>query len=107
MTFDPHPSMVLSKVKKTVKYLTPLAQKGDEMAKLGVDKKSIDGRLWREETNAYFRENKPVQAMKILEGLLDAKSTKESYKFLSNWVKTKTSDKAALAKAAAWAVKGK
>ena len=77
------------------------------LAKLGVDKKSIDGRLWREETNAYFRENKPAQAMKILEGLLDAKSTKESYKFLSNWVKTKTSDKAALAKAAAWAVKGK
>ncbi|ANZ97666.1 MAG: riboflavin biosynthesis protein RibF [Brochothrix thermosphacta] len=37
MTFDPHPSMVLSKVKKTVKYLTPLAQKGDEMAKLDVD----------------------------------------------------------------------
>jgi thiol-disulfide isomerase/thioredoxin len=77
------------------------------LAKLGVDKKSIDGRVWREETNAYFREKKPAQAMKILEGLLDAKSTKESYKFLSNWVKTKTSDKAALAKAAAWAVKGK
>lgn len=37
MTFDPHPSMVLSKVKKTVKYLTPLAEKGDEIAKLGVD----------------------------------------------------------------------
>ena len=77
------------------------------LAKLGVDKKSIDGRVWREESNAYFRENKPAQAMKILEGLLDAKSTKESYKFLSNWVKTKTADKAALAKAAVWAVKGK
>lgn len=77
------------------------------LIRLGVDKKSIDGRLWREETNAYFRENKPAQAMKILEGLLDAKSTKESYKFLSNWVKMKTSDKVALAKAAAWAVKGK
>jgi thiol-disulfide isomerase/thioredoxin len=77
------------------------------LAKLGVDKKSIDGRVWREETNAYFRENKPAQAMKILEGLLDAKSTKESYKFLSNWVKTKTSDKTALAKAAVWEAKGK
>ena len=77
------------------------------LTKLGVDKKSIDGRVWREETNAYFRENKPAQAIKILEGLLDAKSTKESYKFLSNWVKTKTSDKAALAKAAVWAMKGK
>ena len=77
------------------------------LAKVGVDKKSIDGRLWREETNAYFRENKPAQAMKILEGLLDAKSTKESYKFLSGWVKSKTSDKAALAKAEVWAVKGR
>ncbi|MDZ7897484.1 MAG: thioredoxin family protein [Arcicella sp.] len=77
------------------------------LAKLGVDKKSIDGRVWREETNAYFKENKPAQAIKILESLLDAKSTKESYKFLSTWVKTKTSDKAALAKAAVWAAKGK
>ena len=77
------------------------------LGKVDVDKKSIDGRLWREETNAYFRENKPAQAMKILEGLLDAKSTKESYKFLSGWVKSKTSDKVALAKAEVWAVKGK
>ena len=77
------------------------------LVKLGVDKKSIDGRVWREETNAYFRENKPAQAIKILEGLLDAKSTKESYTFLSNWVKNKTSDNAALAKATAWALKGK
>jgi thiol-disulfide isomerase/thioredoxin len=79
----------------------------ENLAKLGVDKKSVDGRVWREESNAYFRENKPAQAIKILESLLDAKSTKESYKFLSNWVKSRTSDKTALAKAAVWAVKGK
>lgn len=79
----------------------------DNLVKLGVDKKSIDGRLWREETNAYFRENRPDQAMRILEGLLDAKSTKESYRFLSSWIKTRTSDKAALAKATFWAMKGK
>jgi thiol-disulfide isomerase/thioredoxin len=77
------------------------------LAKLGVDKKSIDGRLWREESNAYFKENKPAQAIKILESLLDAKSTKESHKFLSTWVKSRTSDKTALAKAAVWAGKGK
>ncbi|WP_099220958.1 bifunctional riboflavin kinase/FAD synthetase [Listeria costaricensis] len=37
MTFDPHPSVVLSKVRKKVKYLTPLEEKQEKMAALGVD----------------------------------------------------------------------
>ena len=77
------------------------------LAKLGVDKKSIDGRIWREESKAYFRENQPAKAMTVLSKLVDAKTDKSSYLFLSNWVKSSTSDKTALATAAKWAAKGK
>ena len=77
------------------------------LAKLGVDKKSIDGRVWREESKAYFRENQPAKAILILSKLIDAKTDKASYLFLSNWVKSSTSDKSALATAAKWASKGK
>jgi thiol-disulfide isomerase/thioredoxin len=73
------------------------------LGKLGVDKKSIDGRLWREESNAYFRENQPTKAITILSNLVDNKTDKSSYKFLSDWVKARTKDKIALAKAAEWA----
>ena len=77
------------------------------LAKLGVDKKSIDGRIWREESKAYFRENQPAKAVAVLSKLIDAKTDKASYMFLSNWVKSSTSDKIALATAAQWAAKGK
>ncbi len=77
------------------------------LAKIGVDKKSIDGRVWREESKAYFRENKPAVAITILRKLIDAKTDKASYVFLSNWVKSSTSDKAALLMASQWAAKGK
>ncbi len=77
------------------------------LAKLGVDKKSIDGRVWREESKAYFRENQPAKGVAVLTKLIDAKTDKASYTFLSNWVKSNTSDKTALATAAGWAAKGK
>jgi thiol-disulfide isomerase/thioredoxin len=77
------------------------------LAKIGVDKKSIDGRVWREESTAYFRENQPDKAMASLSSLIDAKTDKASYKFLSDWVKSRTGDKKALATAAIWASKGK
>ncbi len=77
------------------------------LSKLGVDKKSIDGRVWREESTAYFRENQPDKAMVVLSGLVDAKTDKASYKFLSDWVKARTSNKNALAKAAIWNAKAK
>jgi thiol-disulfide isomerase/thioredoxin len=77
------------------------------LAKIGVDKKSIDGRVWREESTAYFRENQPDKAMASLGSLIDAKTDKASYKFLADWVKSRTSDKNSLAKAAVWAAKGK
>lgn len=77
------------------------------LTKLGIDKKSIDGRVWREESKAYFRENQPAKAMAVLNKLIDAKTDKASYLFLSNWVKSSTSDKSALATAAQWAAKGK
>ena len=68
---------------------------------------SIDGRIWREESKAYFRENQPAKAVAVLSKLIDAKTDKASYMFLSNWVKSSTSDKIALATAAQWAAKGK
>lgn len=37
LTFDPHPSVVLSKMRKKVKYLTPLEEKEEKIAELGVD----------------------------------------------------------------------
>ncbi|WP_088815863.1 MULTISPECIES: bifunctional riboflavin kinase/FAD synthetase [Listeria] len=37
LTFDPHPSVVLSKMRKKVKYLTPLEEKEEKIAALGVD----------------------------------------------------------------------
>lgn len=77
------------------------------LAKLGVDKKSINGRVWREETSAYFREGQPAKAIAVLDSLIDVKTDKQSYKFLSDWVKSRTSDKAALSKAALWATKAK
>jgi hypothetical protein len=77
------------------------------LAKLDVDKKSIDGRLWREESKAYFRENKPDMAIAVIRRMIDAKTDQASYVFLSNWVKTSTSDKKAIAIANEWANKGK
>ncbi|MEY4541874.1 MAG: hypothetical protein RLZZ306_3631 [Bacteroidota bacterium] len=77
------------------------------LTKLGVDKKSIDGRIWREESKALFRENQPAKAIAVLNKLIDAKTDKTSYIFLSNWVKSNTSDKLALATASKWSAKGK
>lgn len=77
------------------------------LAKLGVDKKSIDGRVWREESKAYFREKQPLKAIEVLSKLIDSKTDKSSYLFLSNWVTSSTSDKKSLETAALWAKKGK
>lgn len=77
------------------------------LAKLGVDKKSINGRVWREESTAYFREGQVLKALAVLDSLVDATTDKKSYKFLSNWIKARSSDKAALAKAALWDAKSK
>lgn len=77
------------------------------LAKLGIDKKSIDGRIWREESKAYFRENQADKAIAVMSKLIDNKTDKASYSFLSNWVKSSTSDKKAIATANQWAAKGK
>jgi thiol-disulfide isomerase/thioredoxin len=77
------------------------------LTKLGIDKKSIAGRVFREETTALFREGKPDQAIKVLESLIDSRTDKNAYLFLSNFVRARTADKNALAKAATWAAKAK
>lgn len=77
------------------------------LAKLAINKKSIDGRIWREESKAYFRENQPAKAIAVMSKLIDNKTDKASYLFLSNWVKSSTSDKTAIATANQWAAKGK
>jgi hypothetical protein len=52
-------------------------------------------------------EGKSAEATKILESIIDAKTDKASYAYLSNFVKSRTSDKVALAKASVWAAKGR
>lgn len=93
---------------KGMKYSsTKINKVRENLAKLGVDNKSINGRVWREESTAYFRENKPEKAIAILSTLIDSKTDKASYKFLYDWVKARTSDKTALAKANIWLAKSK
>lgn len=84
-----------------------IAQVKANLAKLGVSAKAIGVRVFREEATALFREGKAMEAIKILESIVDNKTDKASYTFLANFVKSRTSDKAALAKAAVWASKGK
>lgn len=72
------------------------------LAKLGVDKKSIDARVFRQEATAFFKENQPEKGIKVLEALIDKSTPKESYKFLSDFVKARTKDKTALTKAMIW-----
>jgi len=84
-----------------------IAQIKANLAKLGVTQKAIGVRVFREEATALFREGKSAEAIKILESIIDAKTDKASYAYLSNFVKSRTSDKAALAKATVWAAKGR
>ncbi len=84
-----------------------VAKVRENLTKLGVDNKSITGRVWREESNAFFREGKADKAINVLSTLIDAKTDKASYKFLGDWVKARTADKTALAKAAIWLAKSK
>jgi thiol-disulfide isomerase/thioredoxin len=77
------------------------------LTKLGVDKKSIDARVFRQEATAFFKENQPEKGIKVLEALIDKNTPKESYKFLSDFVKARTKDKVSLDKATVWGKLGK
>jgi thiol-disulfide isomerase/thioredoxin len=87
---------------------TKLNQIKTELAKVGVDAKSIAGRVWMHEARAYFRESQATKAMTVIEARIKGMNVaKGEAKFLCNFVKSNTSDKAAIARANKWCVQAK
>ncbi len=74
-------------------------------AQLGLSPSDINKRIFREEAAALFKAGKATEAIKVLEKMIDATTNKNGYAYLSNFVRSRTSDKNALAKAAQWAAK--
>ena len=73
------------------------------LAKLGVDKNSIRGRTWNLEATAYFKAGQADKAISLLDTLLkSSKPSPKEYQFICNYIKSRTSDKTALNKAAEW-----
>jgi thioredoxin-related protein len=78
------------------------------LAKIGVDAKSIQGRVWMTETAMLFRTGQTQKALVVIDSLLSGKNgTKENYAFLCNYVKMRTQDPVALKKAQTWCNLGK
>ena len=74
-----------------------------DLAKVGVDQKSISGRVWMAEASAFFRENNPKVAISVIENRVKGmKVAAGEAKYLCNFVKSKTIDKTALASAKKW-----
>jgi thiol-disulfide isomerase/thioredoxin len=83
----------VAKIAKVKEYLT----------KIGIDKKSIDGRVWMAEASAYFRENNPKAAIAIVENRVKGMVvSKGEAKYLCQFVKSKTIDKYAISIAEKW-----
>lgn len=73
------------------------------LAKVGVDAKSVAGRVWMQEAIALFREKQPQKAIAIVENRVKGmKVSRDEGQYLCRFVKTHTSDKAALARAEKW-----
>jgi thioredoxin-related protein len=82
---------------------TKLSTIKKDLAKVGIDQKSIDGRIWMAEAGAFFRENQPVKAIAVIENRVKGmKVSGGEAKYLCTFVKSKTADKMALAAAAKW-----
>lgn len=71
----------------------------DQMTKAGIDKGSIVRRTWLAESTILFKQKKSMEAIKVIESLINelpsAPGPKE-YQYLCDYVKSKTKDKAAL-----------
>lgn len=82
---------------------TKLAQLKNDLAKVGVDAKSIAGRVWMHEASAFFREKQSAKAIAVIENRVKGmKVSVGEAKYLCGFVKSKTADKSALAAAAKW-----
>ena len=80
-----------------------LAQIKSDLAKVGVDAKSIAGRVWMHEATALFREKQAAKAISVIESRVKGmKVSGGEAKYLCGFVRSKTNDKAALAAAAKW-----
>ena len=74
-----------------------------DLAKVGIDQKSIAGRVWMHEANANFRENKPKVAMAVITNRIKSEKVgKGEAKFLCDFVRSKTKDKTSLEEAEKW-----
>lgn len=82
---------------------TKIAQVKKDLAKVGVDQKSISGRVWMNEASAFFREKNPKAAIAVVENRIKGmKVAAAEAKYLCNFVRSKTNDKTALASAKKW-----
>lgn len=82
---------------------TKIAKVKSLLAKVGVDSKSISGRVWMAESIALFREGQAQKAMVVIEGRVKGmKVSKEEGSYLCRFVKSHTADKAALAASQKW-----
>jgi thiol-disulfide isomerase/thioredoxin len=80
-----------------------IAQIKKDLTKVGVDQKSISGRVWMAESSAYFREKNPKAAIGVIENRLKGmKVSVGEAKYLCSFVRSKTIDKTALASAKKW-----
>ncbi|MES2797753.1 MAG: thioredoxin family protein [Bacteroidota bacterium] len=73
------------------------------LSRVGIDAKSISGRIWMQESTAFFREKQAQKGIAVIEARVKGmKVSKEEGNFLCQFVKMKTTDKSALAAANKW-----
>jgi thiol-disulfide isomerase/thioredoxin len=79
-----------------------------DLLKIGIDKKSVENRTLVPELNVLFKQNQAGAAIiRIEKYIKEANAGPKEYEFLSKFVKTRTKDTIALAKANEWAKKSK
>ncbi len=74
-----------------------------KLAKIGIDAKSIAGRVWMQEATAYFREKQYQKAMSVIENRVKGlKVGREEGQYLCKFVRTHTADKTSIMSAEKW-----
>lgn len=80
-----------------------IAQIKTDLAKVGVDQKSIAGRVWMAEAGALFREGNAKAGIAVVENRVKGmKVSGGEAKYLCSFVKSRTADKTALVAAQKW-----
>lgn len=79
---------------------------GEMMVRVGIDRRAVENRTLIPELTVWFKNNQAAEAIKRIERYIaTANPGPQEYEFLSSYVRQKTTDKAALAKANEWAKK--